>query len=201
MKITSQNDQLLVVKDGGIFGFIIGAVVALFAGYYLVSTLLTTGVSTDLWFSVGGVVVGLLVLFMTSIVTATLNKSTGQIQYVKKHLIGSSATTYAMADVLRIEVRKEWRTESSSGTARTESVPEQVLVSQTLIVFKDGTQLPLSRQSSPSRVSIGGILVSGQGTETVTANQIATFLNVPFQEIAPPNAGITINLGPGSINL
>jgi hypothetical protein len=32
-------------------------------------------------------------------------------------------------------------------------------------------------------------LMGGQGAETAIAAQVAQFLNVPFQEIAPPNMG------------
>jgi len=43
--------------------------------------------------------------------------------------------------------------------------------------------------------------MAGQGKETAIANQVATFLGVPFQELAPPISGININVGAGGISL
>jgi hypothetical protein len=34
--------------------------------------------------------------------------------------------------------------------------------------------------------------MGGQGAEVAIATQVANFLNVPFQEIAPPNIGMGV---------
>ncbi len=45
-------------------------------------------------------------------------------------------------------------------------------------------------------MSVGGaVLMGGSGTEVAIANQVATFLGVPFQEIAPPTLSNTVGLG------
>jgi len=47
-------------------------------------------------------------------------------------------------------------------------------------------------------MSIGpAVMMGGSGSEVAIANQVATFLGVPFQEIAPPNGPAGINLGGG----
>ena len=40
-------------------------------------------------------------------------------------------------------------------------------------------------------------MMSGSGKEVAIANQVATFLGVPFQEIAPPAGGMGIMGGAG----
>jgi hypothetical protein len=42
---------------------------------------------------------------------------------------------------------------------------------------------------------VGGVSVmSGQGAESAIASQVAQFLNVPFEEIMPPNMGSGMNI-------
>ena len=84
-------------------------------------------------------------------------------------------------------------------------MPRQVLVSQSVIVFKDGQELPLDHQKDASSgISLGpAVMMGGQGKEMAIATQVANFLGVPFQEIAPPGGGgMGINIGgPGGIQL
>jgi hypothetical protein len=55
-----------------------------------------------------------------------------------------------------------------------------------VIVFKNGRELPLDHRQTSSSMSIGpAVVMSSQATEVAIANQVALFLNVPFQEIAP----------------
>ena len=79
---------------------------------------------------------------------------------------------------------------------------QPVLVAQSVIVFKDGREVPLDHQKSSSGTSVGSVvLMGGQGAETAIAAHVAKFLDVPFQEIAPPNMSAGINIiggGPGS---
>jgi hypothetical protein len=145
-----------------------------------------------------------MILFSSSI-TVEINKATGQIGYQTKRLIGGRVVTFAIADILRIETRKQWKMESSGTSGnRGVSMPRQVLVSQSVIVFKDGREVPLDHQKSSSGMSVGSaVLMGGQGAEVAIANQVASFLGVPFQEIAPPGSGAGINIGggPGGVQL
>ena len=62
-----------------------------------------------------------------------------------------------------------------------------------VMVFKDGQELPLDHQNS---MFLGGaVLMGGSGKEVAIANQVATFLGVPFQEIAPPIPGMGLGTG------
>jgi hypothetical protein len=72
-----------------------------------------------------------------------------------------------------------------------------------VIVFKSGKELALDHQKNSSSMQVGSaVLMSGQGAETATANRVAAFLGVPFQEIMPPNmmgmgtgGGLNIQIG------
>jgi len=132
------------------------------------------------------------------------SKASGQVFYRKKRLIGGQDSTYAIADIFRIETRKQWRTENTPPSGnQSGSMPQTLLVAQSVIVFKDGRELALDHQKTSSSTSVGSVTVmGGQGAETAIAARMAQFLNVPFQEIMPPNMGSGINIigsGGGSI--
>lgn len=203
MKIVSQTSDEMVLREGSASGIsfgIIFVIIGPLVWYYLRSSN-----SIVIWVALAFVVIGFVTILFSSSITVNANKTSGQILYQKKRLIGGSNATYAIADVLRIETRKEWRMENfGTSENRGVSVPRQVLVSQSVIVFKDGREVPLDHQKSSSGMSIGpAVLMGGQGAEVAIATQMANFLGVPFQEIAPPTSGMGINIGggPGGIQL
>jgi len=212
MKIVSQSSDELVLKEGSASGIFLGIIFAL-AGALAVYFLHASS-PVAMWIGLAFVVIGLGFVFFSSSITVDANKTSGQILYQTKRLIGGSSKTFAVADVLRIKTRKQWKMESgNNGGAggRDASMPRQVLVSQSVIVFKDGQELPLDHQKdSSSGMSFGPVgstvLMGGQGKEMAIATQVANFLGVPFQEIAPPGGGgggmgINIGGGPGGIQL
>lgn len=202
MKIISQTaDELLLKEGGATAGRVLGAIFAL-VGAGIGVSLYSQGIVIILFaaaFFVGGL---LAILFGTSI-TVDMNKTSGQLTYQKKRLVGAKTTTYAMADVLRIETRKQWHTENTSTRGNTGiSVPRQVLMAQSVMVFKDGTELPLDHQKNTSTVSsiASGVLMGGSGAEAAIANQVASFLGVPFQEIGP-GGGLGVSISGMGIRL
>lgn len=194
MKITSQSANELVLTEGSATGIAIGAVFAIagvFIGYrYHAAN------SMVIWIALAVVVVGLAVILLSSSITVTANKATGQLLYQKKRLIGGKDTTYAIADIFRIETRKQWQIQNRAESGNPgDTMPQPVLVAQSVIVFQDGRELALDHQKTSSTTSVGSVvLMGGQGAETAIAARMAGFLNVPFQEIAPPN-GMGINIG------
>ena len=140
--------------------------------------------------------VGLAVILFSSSITVSANKASGRLFYQKKRLIGGQSSTYAIADIFRIETRRQWRMENTAPSGnRTDSMPRQVLVAQSVVVFKDGRELPLDHQKTSSSTTVGGVvLMGGQGKEVAIAARVANFLSVPFQEIAPPNTSLGINI-------
>jgi len=198
MKIVSQSSDELVLKEGGTSGIVIGVV--LVAAGVLVACFLRQSISIAIWIGLALAAAGVFAILFSSSITVVANKASGQLSYQKKRLAGGRDSTYAIADIFRIETRKQWRVENTPASGNQDaSVPQPVLVAQSVIVFKNGRELALDHQKSSSSTSIGSVvLMGGQGAETAIAARVAEFLGVPFQEIAPPNMGIGINLGGGS---
>jgi len=197
MKITNQASDELMLSEGDAKNLVIGIILALVGvgvGFYAHFM-----VSTQLWVAIGLFIVGLVVVFTSSSIAVDINKTNSQITYQTKRLIGGKTAVHAVGDVLRIETRKSWRMENNNSGGRAVSAPRQVLVSQSVVVFKDGLELPLDHQKSSLGMGIGpAVMMGGSGREVAVANQVATFLAVPFQEIAPPSGPININIGGGA---
>jgi Tfp pilus assembly PilM family ATPase len=194
MKIISQSSEELVLKEGSTSGVIVGVVLivaATLAGYFL-----RQSNSLVIWIALGAVVVGLVTILFSSSITVIANKTSGQVFYQKKRLVGAKNSTYAIGDIFRIETRKQWRVENTPPSANQgASMPQPVLVAQSVMVFKDGRELALDHQKTSSSTSVGSVvLTGGQGAETAMAAQVAKFLNVPFQEIMPPNMSSGVNI-------
>lgn len=194
MKIISQSADELVLKEGSTSGMIVGAAF-LIAGppawYFLHKSN-----PVAIWVALGLVAVGVAVILFSSSITVVANKATGRVSYQKKRLVGGQDSTYSIGEIFRIETRKQWQIQNTQAPGgQGGSIPEPVLVAQSIIVFKDGRELPLDHQKTSSRTSVGSVvLMGGQGAETAIAARVAEFLNVPFQEIAPPNMGSGINI-------
>jgi hypothetical protein len=199
MKIVSQSSDEMVLREGNASGIAIGialAIAGILGAYYLHASK-----PMALWIGLAVSAIGVGVICFASSITVDANKAKGQLLYQKKRLIGAKTATYAIADVLRIETRKQWRIENTqpAGTRENAAPPQPVLVAQSVIVFKSGKELPLDHQKNSSSMQIGAVnLMGGQGSETAMANRVATFLGVPFQEIMPPNMGMGMNRGAGS---
>ncbi len=197
MKIISQTADQLVLQEGSASGMIVG-ILFVIAGA-AVGYLGRSSNANSIWIALGLVVVGIGVILFSSSITVNANKASGQLFYQKKRLIGGSNTTYAISDILRIETRKQYRMENTANSGNQgASTPQPMLVAQSVILFKDGREVPLDHQKTSSTTTVGSaVLMSGQGKETAMAAQVANFLNVPFQEIAPPpfGGGVQINIG------
>ncbi|MGA2198177.1 MAG: hypothetical protein ABSH40_23120 [Bryobacteraceae bacterium] len=192
MKITSQSADQLVLQEGSASGIAIGGVFVVagaVGGYFLHHSS-----PIAIWIALAVVLLGLAVVLFSASITVAADKATGRISYQKKRLIGGQNSTYAIADVLRIETRKQWRVQNSPPAGNQDvSIPQPVLVWQSVVVFKDGRELPLDHQKTSSTTTIGpAVLMGGQGAEVAIATQVANFLSVPFQEIAPPNIGMGV---------
>jgi hypothetical protein len=211
MKIISQTDNELVLKEGSTSGITVGVAFVL-AGIGLAVSRHTSAASAAasssssvwIWIALALGVIGVVVILLSSSITVGINKTGGQLSYQKKRLIGGSSATYAIADVFRIETRKQWQMQNNPPNQNQGVRTQQpVLIAQSVIVFRNGQEVPLDHQKTSSTMSAGGaVLMSGQGAESAIANKVATFMGVPFQEIAQPNMGLNINIGgPGGIQI
>jgi len=190
MKIVSQSQDQLVLNEGSTSGIVVGAVITLagaLGGYFL-----RASSPYAIWIALAVVVIGIAVILFSSSITVTANKATGQLLHQKKRLVGGKDSTYAIADIFRIETRKQWQIQNTPPSGnQNATMPQPVLVAQSVIVFKDGREVPLDHQKTSSTTTVGSVvLMGGQGAETAIAARVAQFLNVPFEEIAPPSMGM-----------
>jgi hypothetical protein len=201
MKIISQSADQLVMKEGSTSAIVVGAVIILAAAG--VGFKFRDANPYVIWIALAAILGGLALILFSSAITVTANKPGGQLLYQKKRIIGGSTVTYAIAEIFRIETRKQWRVENAPPASNQNvSMPQPVLVAQSVIVFKDGREVPLDHQKNSSTMSAGSMVVmGGQGAETAIAAQVAKFLGVPFQEIMPPNMSSGVNIVSGSGNI
>ena len=188
----------MVLKEGKAGGIAVGIILILAGLVGAVALYLSSGWSNAVWLPILVIILGIAAIFGSSSIGITINKPNNQIADQVTRIIGGSATTYALADVLRVETRKHWQTElQSGGTGRgfAGSIPQQVLFTQSFILFKDGRELAIDRQrrSSSVEVGLGGFMTGGFGAgsnkEATTANNVATFMGVPFEQVNPPSGG------------
>jgi len=196
MKIIKQNESELVTKDGNMFGSIFG--------------LIFVGIGIFIFFSAGSknalfagifAAFGLVIAFLNNVIIASFNKTSGEFIFQKKRLIGVKNVNYSIANIFRIETRENWKSENVNSGNNNRSFSRPVLYSSSVVVFKDGTEVIISKpQKKSSDLTIMNVPLSfnkGQSADVVAANQVANFLNVPFQEFIPPSGGMGINLGQG----
>jgi hypothetical protein len=204
MKIISQSSDELVLKEGGTSGIVVG-IAFVIAGPLVWYFLRQSNPSVMIWIGLAIALVGVAVILFSSSITVVANKTSGQVSYQKKRLTGEQNSSFAIADIFRIETRKQWQVQNTAPQENQGSMPQPVLVAQSVIVFKDGREVPLDHQKNSSTTSVGStVIMGGQGAETAIAAQVAKFLNVPFQEIMPPNMGSGINIisgGGGNIQV
>jgi hypothetical protein len=177
MRITALTSEQLELREGSAAGVIIGIVMATLGLLFVlimhsVSSLMTAVGAAAL---IGG---ALMILFSSSI-TVSANRRNGQLRYEKKRLVGAKQTLYSIADVSSIETRKQWMAQDSTDSEGN-TTSQNMLMAQTMIVFRDGRQLALCHQKNSARSS-----VTKPGSQSALAAQVAQFLNVPFREVAP----------------
>lgn len=181
MKIMNQSADELVLKEGSASGVTIG--VLFIIGGALAWYFMHSSNSIVIWIALAMAALGIGLILFSSAITVTANKASGQLFYQKKRLIGGQDSRYAIADIFRIETRKQWQVQNTTAPGNS-NVPIQqpVLVAQSVIVFKDGRELALDHQKSSSSTTIGStVLMGGQGAETALAMKVANFIGGSFR--------------------
>ena len=165
MKIVSQSSDEMVLHEGNIQGIVIGVaciVAGVLAAYFLHATK-----PIAVWIGLGAVALGVGVICFASSITVNASKSKGQLLYEKKRLIGAKSSTYAIADILRIETRKQWRVDNTR--------PVQLSAKDLWRVDADGTagasgqRGDLSVPSRPPRACADGSPGPGTGPSSPPA--------------------------------
>jgi len=194
MKIVTRSSDELVLKEGGAGGILVG-IVFVVAGV-LAGIFLRQSNPIVVWIALAAALIGIATILFSSSITVVVNKTSGRVAYQKQRLAGTKNSTYAIADIFRIETRKQWHVENTPPSGdENASPPHPILVAHSVIVFKNGCELALDHQKTSSTTSVGSVvLMEAQGAESAIAAEVAQFLNVPFEETAPPNMGLGINI-------
>lgn len=209
MKIINQTKVELKLKDSNLSSLIIGFIVIIIGG--------TLGVAffnhadSKVFLIVSGFLLlfGLLIILFSSAIIIDFKTINNQFNYTKKSFFRTKTDIYNFSDVSHVELRKQWQTEytsygnNSSSRIKVNNVTsKKVLLFQSILILKNGIELPLdNKKNSSDTTSLldsSSVLMGGASKEVFIANQVATFLNVPFREVTPPNEEGAINLG--SIN-
>jgi hypothetical protein len=207
MKIAKQTSNEMILKDSGVWRLLFGIGLMLLGiafGYLM----FISGTNNNVPYIVPAIPFAfgfLWMLFFPSIIV-NINKNSGQIIYTKKRTIGNKVSNYAIVDVVRVEMRKNWQVAtvqhrqqqgfSTGPNARSEFK----LTFQSVLVFKDGKELPLDNASGgTSSLSTNHSSNVMTGREASIAKQVADFIGVPFQEIEPPQVGNTTISGPDGV--
>jgi hypothetical protein len=194
MKIVSQTADEMVLKDNNIISKSIWGVILVGSGGFV---LYLNHINLIALF-VGGafVIVGLISILFAVSITVIIQKGRGQFLFQDKGLIKNQSRAYNIADVIRIEMRNDYQMQTSSMQGRIYSRP--VMIYQSVIVMKDGIEIPLESIKTPGQLGISSMTVlrGGESKEISIGQQVVTFMGVPFQEIGAPNPGIGIDINP-----
>ena len=197
MNIVSQTSDQMALKDSNYWGVFIAIITILFGFFFTFESIVTSPTGPV----VGGIIcwiialaVAFIAIFLSPSFMFSINKTDGTILFHLKRIILSKTQTYQIADISRIELRKAYKN-TSKGTQ---------VITQSVIVFKNGSEIPLEGKKAESALGAFGFVVGGdsakQKKELSISEQVATFINVPFQEISPDNNSSGIEL-PGGIQL
>lgn len=187
MKIVSQNSDVMVLNEGNTSAMIGGAIFTIL-GLGIGLSAYNSGIIAIL---VAGVfvLIGLAIVFFSFSINIVINKTSGQIEYRKKRLTGESVELYQTANISRVETQKKLQRVRS--TSKGVSTSRLITISQSFIIFKDGSRLALGHQkNNSSGLTIGGAVLGVGNNELTIASTVAQFLGVPFQESGPENSGI-----------
>jgi hypothetical protein len=197
MKIINQTTDQMDLKDGNggmIFFGLIFIIAGLGSGY--AGFVNGTGGLMTYGFLLLFVVIGLLTALHATSINVSINKSAGTISFKKKTLISGTSSEYPLTNVQAVELRESTYIIQNNNQQQgfsMQPMTQQGLSYQTVLVLKDGTELPLENIKNPSSnattINIFGastpVLMGGRGAMFATSNQIAQFIGVPFKEISP----------------
>ena len=220
MKIISQTADEMVLKDtGGFADFILNIILfSIFVGvggffvYAYFFLLPVPGFPKDSVSIILGsilIVAGSWSFIFTKHNSVFVDKARNKIFLSKKSLVRKILNEYNISDVAKVELRKTWRQQYGSPYGNQNqglnftSQSNQVLNVGLFLILKDASESLLfsTIRTLTNGINVNGVIipVGVQNKESLVAKQFADFLNVPFQEVAPPSIGMGIGVAVDSI--
>lgn len=197
MKIVQESAVSMVIKDYNYNSLVIGIVFIVLGSFSFFKTeplrnlfdfkVILTGIFP---------IVGLYIVLITKFTTIVLDKAQNKITFTRKSILGTKHDEVSLAPVVKVELKQEYKMETVEMNANTRgfSTRSEIprLYYQLALVSNNGQEVQLE---SPKRSSgVGSILLGGRTKAREVGQKIATFLNVPFQEISPPDSNAPISL-------
>jgi hypothetical protein len=195
MKITEQSASQLVLKSSGVIGMIVGVFLVLIGAILLYLNFAPSSTThAGIWIPAGIIAVGILVFLFSKSDTITFDKDQKMMTFAKSGITGKSSKQYSLDDIVGVEIVEEYRTQTiREGNGNSVTRPERY--ERLSLVMKDGGRVAINSAQAGSGMAMGGISL-GPDRETGMAQQIATFLGVPFNRVAPGMMPPGANLPP-----
>lgn len=202
MKVTQETQSSMTFKDNQFFLILAGTGFLIAGCVFIINShqALTLDFLRNNWLDFACIAIGILLIFIYKSTTIVLDKTIGKMTFTYKGLFGKKMNEYLMSNLVRLELRARYdNSRQTNNNGVSFSVPR--LVYQLVFLFNDGLQLPLDNISGGDSTSINGIpiLMGGKGKEEMIGQKIATFLNIPYQKIEPPNPMDMIKTAVGAI--
>jgi len=183
MKIISQTQDQIRLKDGNTSGIITGLVLLVIGVLVLCLAIIIYHSGNDIIVSAIIFFFSFLALFKSSAITVTIDKKRNAIVYFKKRIIKTESQTYNVDAASRVEFRTYFQKFMGSRT----TMPYQTLKYRAVIVLKDGNVIPLENEKfANNRRDGSNELTSNSQKELNIASLVANFINVPLQESEYP---------------
>ena len=181
MKISIENPSRMVLLDHNYTAYVAGAGLFIVGGYFGVSYL-----STNMLAAGAGALfalIGIAIVATSKMLTITLDKTTGKGTIELKGIIGSGSRDLELGKIKKLTLNK-----IISSQTRNRGTHSEYFVN---FVLDTGESLPFKL----ANVSAGmtGMIMSPDEKETRFVKQVADFLGVPMEFVAPPSMGQAIS--------
>lgn len=178
MKITKEDENLMVLKDRNIIAFVIGiifflaGIIAIFKPDFFTN-------QPPFWLGFVGIILGGFVVTVAKITTIKLDKSIGKLTFFRKGLIGQSGNEYDLKQIKEVELSVAYNNSRKGGGYSYHLA----------FVFNSGEIVQINPGSSSITRVMGRQIIP----EKNLGARIAGFLGVPFQERRPPTVSETLS--------
>lgn len=177
MRITREDQNLMILKDRNTTAFLVGIMFALVGLAVILKPDFFTN-QPPIWSGFVGVLLGGFVIFVAKITTVSLDKTSNKLLFVRKGLTSKNTKEYNLDQIKEVELSVAY-TSSSKGSGYSYHLA---------FVLNNGEIVPLNPGSS----SIARIMGRQIIPEKTTGARMASFLNVPFQERRPSTVSETL---------
>jgi len=175
MRIVTENLDLIVIKSGNLFGYIIGGIFVLL-GLVILLQPKNFVINTDIpwWVALFIIILGSLSIILPTIDYIILNKRTNKLEIRQKNIFWRRSNDYDLSQIKEIEMRSVTNGGRRGGYSQSLSC-----------MLKSGEQIILPTKSSTLMFRTGAVSFNLSSVESV-GRKIANFLNVHFLDKGIP---------------